>query len=163
MKGRSILAVTMLMLAAGTSQAHGDAPRSHASAGEPEGMVTPYGRSGGEPGNTARTVHIDMQDAMRFAPDHLVVQRGETVRLEARNSGQLLHELVLGRAEDLEKHAALMRRFPEMEHDEPNMVHVQPGKTGSILWTFDTPGEFRFACLIPGHFEAGMTGKVTVE
>ena len=162
MKGHSVLTAAMLMLAAGTVQAHGEASKSHASASDPEEMVMPYGRTG-SPGKATRTVDIDMKDTMRFLPDNLIVKRGETVRLRVKNSGQLLHELVLGRAEDLEEHAALMRKFPEMEHDEPNMVHVQPGKTGDIVWTFDTSGEFRFACLIPGHFEAGMTGKVTVK
>ena len=163
MKPQPLLVAALLMLAAGTVQAHGDKSESHESAAsELVEMVTPFGRAG-EPGTATRTMHIDMKDTMRFLPDNLTVKSGETVRLLVKNSGQLLHELVLGRAEDLEKHAALMRKFPEMEHDEPNMVHVKPGKTGEVVWTFDKPGDFRFACLIPGHFEAGMTGKVTVK
>jgi uncharacterized cupredoxin-like copper-binding protein len=49
-----------------------------------------------------------------------------------------------------------------MEHDEPYMVHVAPGKTGEMTWTFNRAGDFEFACLIPGHYEAGMIGKVNV-
>ena len=31
-----------------------------------------------------------------------------------------------------------------------------------IVWTFNRAGEFDFACLIAGHFQAGMVGKVMV-
>jgi uncharacterized cupredoxin-like copper-binding protein len=69
---------------------------------------------------------------------------------------------VLGTKKELDEHAALMAKFPNMEHDEPYMAHVGPGKTGEIIWTFNRPGEFDFACLIPGHYQAGMVGKVKV-
>jgi uncharacterized cupredoxin-like copper-binding protein len=79
-----------------------------------------------------------------------------------RNRGKVMPEFVLGTRQDLEEHAALMVRFPDMEHDEPYMAHVGPGKTGEIVWTFNRAGEFDFACLIPGHYQAGMVGKVRV-
>lgn len=69
--------------------------------------------------------------------------------------------MVLGTAEELKKHAELMKKFPGMEHEEPHMTH-KPGKSGEI-WQFTQAGEFQFACLIPGHFEADMVGKVTVK
>jgi len=56
-----------------------------------------------------------------------------------------------------------MRKHPNMEHDEPYMAHVSPGKKGQIVWTFNRAGEFEFACLIPGHFEAGMIGRIVVR
>jgi uncharacterized cupredoxin-like copper-binding protein len=104
-----------------------------------------------------------MVDTMRFTPADITVKRGETVRIVATNKGHVLHEMVLGTAQELKEHADLMKRFPEMEHDEPHMTHVQPGKSGEIVWQFTKPGEFRFGCLVPGHFEAGMVGTVTVE
>ena len=55
-----------------------------------------------------------------------------------------------------------MRKFPEMEHDEPYMAHVAAGKRGQIVWQFNRAGDFEFACLIPGHFEAGMRGTIKV-
>jgi len=55
-----------------------------------------------------------------------------------------------------------MRKHPNMEHDEPYMVHVASGKRGQIVWQFNRAGAFEFACLIPGHFEAGMRGTITV-
>jgi len=99
---------------------------------------------------------------MRFAPDTLTVQEGEAVRFVVRNSGRMLHELVIGTPDELAKHAAMMVKFPDMEHDEAYMVHVDPGKTGEIVWHFNRAGSFEFACLIAGHYEAGMRGTITV-
>jgi uncharacterized cupredoxin-like copper-binding protein len=123
---------------------------------------TAFGRQG-DPAKAARTIRVDMADTMRFTPADITVKRGETVKLVATNNGQVLHEMVLGTSEELKKHAAMMKKFPGMEHDEPYMTHVKPGKSGQIVWQFTKPGEFQFACLIPGHFEAGMVGKVTVK
>jgi uncharacterized cupredoxin-like copper-binding protein len=127
-----------------------------------EDVSTPFGRPG-DPKQVSRTVTIRMSDTMRFTPDSVTVKRGETIRFSVKNEGKILHEMVLGHDEGIKEHAALMRKFPEMEHDEPYMVHVSPGKTGQLIWTFDTSGEVVFACLIPGHYEAGMTGKVTTK
>lgn len=73
------------------------------------------------------------------------------------------HEMVLGTLDELQKHAALMRKFPEMEHDDPNAVSIEPGQTGELVWRFTKTGDFDFACLVPGHFEAGMRGKIVVR
>lgn len=121
-----------------------------------------FGREG-DPAKVARTIQVDMSDAFRFTPSDLVIQRGQTVKFVIRNHGRQLHEMVLGTAQELKKHAALMQRFPGMEHSDPNMAHVKPGAAGEIVWPFDKPGEYQFACLIPGHFKAGMVGKLVVE
>jgi uncharacterized cupredoxin-like copper-binding protein len=110
----------------------------------------------------ARTVELTMTDDMRFSPDRIEVRQGETLRIVLRNSGAMLHELVLGSRKTLDEHASLMEKFPNMEHDEPYMAHVKPGESGQIVWKFNRAGEFDFACLIPGHYPAGMVGKVTV-
>jgi uncharacterized cupredoxin-like copper-binding protein len=109
-----------------------------------------------------RTIAIRMQDTMRFTPERLDVKLGETVRLVIRNHGNMLHELVIGTGKELEDHAALMLKFPGMEHDEPYMAHVSPGKTGQIVWHFNRTGTFEFACLIAGHYQAGMKGAIHV-
>ena len=109
-----------------------------------------------------RTVIFTMSDSMRFTPDTLTVKQGETVRLVVRNDGAVLHEFVLGTKKELDEHAALMVKFPTMEHDEPYMAHVPVGKTGEIVWTFNRAGDFDFACLIAGHYQAGMVGTVKV-
>jgi uncharacterized cupredoxin-like copper-binding protein len=90
------------------------------------------------------------------------VRVGQTVRFVMFNEGKLMHELVIGTKPVLDQHAALMRKHPTMEHDEPYMAHVAPGRHGEIVWKFNRAGEFDFACLIAGHYESGMVGKVTV-
>ena len=140
--------------------AHGD--EAHR---QDDGPVRKEQKDWGIAGNARavkRTIQVRMSDAMRFAPESITVRRGETVRFVFHNDGRQLHEFVLGTKKELEEHAALMLRFPDMEHDEPYMAHVPPGKTAEIVWTFNRPGSFDFACLIAGHFQAGMVGKVTV-
>lgn len=109
-----------------------------------------------------RTITLSMSDTMRFTPDTIEVKQGETIRLVLQNRGQLTHELVIGTQKELDAHAALMVQFPDMEHDEPYMAHVDSGKTSQLIWTFNRAGEFDFACLISGHDQAGMVGKITV-
>ena len=119
----------------------------------------------GKPGVAAkvsRTVQIDMSDAMRFTPSTVTVRKGETVRFVVKNSGQLKHEFNLGTEKDLKEHYEMMKKFPEMEHDEPNIASVAPGKTGEVIWQFTKAGTVNFACLHPGHYEAGMKGAVKV-
>jgi len=116
----------------------------------------------GEAKAVTRTITLRMKDTMRFTPAHIEVKQGETVRLKVRNNGRVLHELVLGTSQELAEHAAQMQKHPGMEHDEPHMVHVAPGKTGNLVWTFNRAGDFEFACLIDGHYQAGMKGTIRV-
>jgi uncharacterized cupredoxin-like copper-binding protein len=109
-----------------------------------------------------RVIEIRMTDKMRFTPDTIEVRHGETVKLVAVNSGKIMHEIVIGNKKELDEHAALMVKFPNMEHDEPYMAHVSPGKRGEVIWNFNRAGEFYFACLIAGHYQAGMIGKIKV-
>jgi len=132
-----------------------------APAGKYNGHAAALGRPAALTAAT-RTVEIDMGDNMRFSPERIEIKQGDTVRFIARNKGQIKHEMVLGTVAELKKHAALMLKFPEMEHDDPNAVSVAPGKTGEFAWTFTKAGSFDFACLIPGHFEAGMKGRIVV-
>jgi len=116
----------------------------------------------GDAKSATRTVTLAMDDNMRFTPDKLAFKQGETVRFVIRNQGKLLHELVIGNKADLDSHAAMMVKFPGMEHDEPYMAHVPAGKSSDLVWTFNRTGEFDFACLIAGHYQAGMVGKISV-
>ena len=109
-----------------------------------------------------RTVQITMLDSMRFSPDHIAVRQGETIRFVMKNPGTLGHELVIGTKATLDEHAALMVKFPMMEHDAPYMAHVGANGAGEIIWNFNRPGNFDFACLMAGHYQAGMVGKITV-
>lgn len=109
-----------------------------------------------------QTVEVIMGDDMRFKPERLNFRQGDTVRFVVHNKGALLHEFVIGTKAENAKHAELMLKFPGMEHDEPYMAHVDAGQSGEIVWTFNRAGEFEFACLIAGHFQAGMVGTITV-
>ena len=121
----------------------------------------PWGIVGDAKG-VKKAVEFVMTDNMRFTPDHIEVKQGETVKFVLKNNGAMLHEFVMGSKAELDEHAALMAKFPNMEHDEPYMAHVKPGTTGEIVWTFNRPGDFDFACLIAGHYQAGMVGKIKV-
>src|SRR5688500_51612 len=123
---------------------------------------TQFGRAA-DPRRAARTIRVDMADTMRYTPAEITVKRGETVRFVARNSGKVMHEMVLGTKEELARHAEEMKKHPGMEHDEPHMLHVAPGKTGQMGWRFTKAGEFFYGCLLPGHFEAGMVGRINVK
>jgi len=119
----------------------------------------------GEPGKmnrVTRTVTVDMTDNMRFTPAEISVSQGETVRFILRNQGSIKHELVLATPGELKEHYAMMMKMPGMEHADDNMVSVAPGKTGEIVWRFTKAGKVDFACLQPGHFDAGMMGYVKV-
>jgi uncharacterized cupredoxin-like copper-binding protein len=141
--------------------AHGDADHDKPKNDAVRKEQKPWGIAGDAKAVT-RTIEIRMSDKMRFSPDLIEVREGETIRLVHRNGGKVLHEFVLGTKQELEAHAALMQKFPQMEHDEPSMAHVAAGKKGEMVWTFNRAGEFDFACLIPGHYQAGMVGKVRV-
>jgi uncharacterized cupredoxin-like copper-binding protein len=163
MTTRKLLMATLWVAATtlpGLVQAHGD--QAH---GKKPAAVKKEQKAWGVAGTAKpglRTVEFLMTDDMRFTPNRLEVRRGETLRLRISNRGAVMHEFVLGTKKELEEHAALMLRFPNMEHDEPYMAHVAPGQTGEIIWTFNRAGEFDFACLMAGHYSAGMVGKVNV-
>ena len=116
----------------------------------------------GDAKSVKRTITLTMDDNMRFTPDKLEVKQGDTIRFVVKNQGKQLHEMVIGTKKELDEHAALMVKFPNMEHDEPYMAHVAAGKSQNLIWTFNRAGEFDFACLIAGHYQAGMVGKITV-
>jgi uncharacterized cupredoxin-like copper-binding protein len=157
----SPLLLSLFLLGVSPAFAHGD--EAHAKRAGPVKLEQKAWGIAGQAKNVKRTIDIQMGDNMRFTPERIEVVQGETLRFTLTNTGQVMHELVIGTQKELTEHAALMKRFPTMEHDEPYMAHVAPGKTGEILWTFNRPGEFDFACLLPGHFEAGMVGKIFVK
>jgi uncharacterized cupredoxin-like copper-binding protein len=156
-----LMTAAFLALLTGAANAAGSHAGGH---GEAEGMAI------GRPGKAAevsRTVTIRMVErddgAMAFEPASLAVTEGETIRLEFVNEGELDHEFVMDTHEGLMEHKALMERFPEMEHDDPNSIRLAPGARGEIVWTFATSGEFGFGCLIPGHYDSGMKGGISVR
>jgi uncharacterized cupredoxin-like copper-binding protein len=158
----SVALTTGLMFGAGVAYAHGNADHAKPSANTPISTEEhPFGKQG-NPTKVDRTITVDMTDNMRFHPSEIIVKQGETVKFVVVNQGKIMHEMVLGTMEELKEHGEMMRKHPGMEHDEPYMAHVAPGKKENLIWQFTQPGEFYYGCLIPGHFEAGMIGKITV-
>ncbi len=153
------LAAIALLMSAGTVFA------GPGGAGHGHGDETAYGKPG-DPKKPARPVQVVMTEKdgkMSFIPDRIEVRRGEQVKFSLRNNGELDHELVVATLEENLKHAVEMQKNPDMEHDDPNAKRLAPKKTGEIVWAFTKAGEFDFSCLIPGHREAGMTGKIIVK
>ena len=158
----TIKLIAACALLAGGNASFGHENMPHAARNAP---VVKEQKAWGIAGDTqavARTITLRMTDDMRFTPRHIEVREGETVRLRAENKGQVLHEIVIGTKPELDAHAEMMAKHPGMEHDEPYMAHVGAGKKGDIVWQFNRAGQFDFACLIAGHYQAGMTGTITV-
>ena len=152
-------AVLALLLAPSAALVRADAHEGHPtfSAGEP-----------GDPKKPARTVRVLMHDDggetdMRFEPALITVRRGEQIRFVLENVGTESHEFMLATVPENRKHAELMKKFPDMEHDDPNGKRLAASERGELVWKFTKRGEFEFACLIPGHYEAGMHGKIIVK
>jgi uncharacterized cupredoxin-like copper-binding protein len=163
MKLSVLLASMVLVLSSAGVMAHGDGASHQAQISTvSKAKQHAFGKAG-NPKKITRTIVIEMTDTMRFTPGLIQVKQGETIKLMLHNSGKLMHELVIGSLEEMQEHAAMMKKFPDMHHAEPYMSHVAPGQTGGIVWTFNRVGEFDFACLLPGHFEAGMLGKIRVS
>ena len=163
MKSKLLLAATLAMalaIAGGGAFAHEGAQHKDPNAAVKKEQK-PWGIAA-DAKSAKRTIAIEMSDAMRFTPSTVNVKQGETVRFVVTNKGQVLHEMVIGDKKTLDEHAALMVKFPNMEHDEPYMAHVPAGKKETLVWTFNRAGDFDFACLVAGHYQAGMVGKITV-
>ena len=153
------VATIALCVASGTALAHEGTHKDPSAPVKKE--QKPWGIAGDAKG-PGRKIAITMADNMRFTPSSVDVKQGETIRFVISNKGRMLHEMVIGDKKTLDEHAALMLRFPNMEHDEPYMAHVPAGRQETLTWTFNRPGEFDFACLVAGHYQAGMVGKITV-
>jgi uncharacterized cupredoxin-like copper-binding protein len=147
-----------------------------------------HGPAIGQPGKAAdasRTIDIVMTDN-RYSIDALPVKKGETIRFRLHNKGNFVHEFNIGTAAMHARHQKEMAmmfehgvlevdkvhydrmkmKMPDgstMEHDDPNSVLLEPGKSAEIIWKFSTDARLEFACNLPGHYEAGMAGKFNMR
>ncbi len=149
--------VLALAVAAPMARVHAEHDPAHATTRADEA----FGRAGVAK-DVTRTIAIHSTDAMRFDPGALSITRGETVRLRISNDGRLPHEFVLGTKTEIDEHSKMMREMPDMVHTDSNAVRVAPGKSADVVWKFSQAGNFLYACLIPGHREAGMQGNISV-
>lgn len=151
--------LTCLLLGTGATHAAGTHAGGHDGA-----------MAAGQPGKKSeitRVIKVTMTEtedgAMVFSPRQFKIKKGETIHFAIANKGETDHEFVLDDHKGMEEHKVLMEKFPEMEHADPNSIRLEPGAKGEIIWKFSTSGEFKFACLIPGHIEAGMHGPILVN
>lgn len=155
------MAACMALGVAAGAQAKDD-HSGHSAMAKKKQQQQPWGIAG-EARAATRTIAVKMTDDMRFHPAAIEVRQGETIRFTITNAGKMLHEMVIGTPQALDEHAARMQASPGMPHDAPHMAHVPAGGSRDLVWTFNRPGDFRFACLIPGHYQAGMVGTIKVS
>lgn len=124
----------------------------------------------GQANEVNRTIQVTALDTMQYTPSTITVRQGETIKFVITNAGKIRHEFVLGDSSAQREHAEEMKKMMSMAgmegmtmHDDPNGVSLEPGQTKTLIWHFTRPGSFKFACHEPGHYEAGMIGKVAVE
>lgn len=139
----------------GEDGGHGAGHGGHMAAGMP-----------GHRSKVNRTIKVTMTETddggMIFTPSDFTFKKGETVRFKVANKGELDHEFILDTPERNSEHK--MEMAAEMEtHSSPNSVTLAPGERGEVIWTFSNGGTFEVACLIPGHYESGMHGTVSVN
>jgi uncharacterized cupredoxin-like copper-binding protein len=145
------------------------------------GMHTPPGGAGGhappssgreyaggiggpvDADEATRTVEVATLDNMTFEPGRINVSAGETVTFLVTNTGQTVHEFTLGDAAMQQEHADEMAQMGDgMAHDGPNSITLQPGETKQLTWRFGDTGTLEYGCHIPGHYQAGMRGQITI-
>jgi len=129
------------------------------------GGQTAYGEPG-DPAKPSRAIDIKMQEgdgSMSFSPSLINVKKGEQIRFKIENLGALDHEFVIATLAENMEHAKMMMQHPGMQHHDANAIRLKPKASGEILWRFTKAGEFDMSCLIPGHREVGMTGKIIVQ
>ena len=161
MKRSFAILYAVLGLAAGNASAHGGHAGAHPIGPARDSEGVSFGRPGDAKAVT-RTFRVEMSDKTCSLPLELRLRRGETARFVARNSGKLTHELVLGTSHELAQHAKAADRDPDLEHDAPYILHVEPGSVGEIVWEFTRIGIFGYGCLIHGSGEFRMPGRILV-
>lgn len=133
---------------------HGHGPTTF-DAGEPADRSSPS--------KLVEIIATEADGKMSFTPSSIEVKRGQQIAFVIKNEGNLDHEFVIGSEIENVAHAAMMQAMPDMAHNDPNAVRIPVGASATLAWKFTKSGVFEFACLVPGHYEAGMKGGVAVR
>ena len=153
-----VAAAAMLLSAGAGPAVAGAGPKGHShthfNAGAPGDPKKPF--------RVIEVTALEGSGTMAFDPPRIQVVKGEQIKFVIKNDGALDHEFMLDTVEANAKHAKEMEKNPEMEHDDPNGKRVQPKKAAELIWRFTKLGTFEYACMIPGHYQAGMKGVVEV-
>lgn len=160
------------------SSGHGAA---HGAAGHHSAAVGSVGKAS----EVSRTISVVMMDNY-YEPENIDIKAGETVRFKVANKGSLVHEFNIGTADMHKGHQKEMMMMVQhgiieggklnhemmkmdmgngqtMEHNDPNSVLLAAGETAEIIWTFSSDAELEFACNVPGHYQSGMVGDITIK
>ena len=165
----SLLLAAPVFAAGSHSGGHDDENATAQSDGHSDGHAHDEMMAVGEPAepeDADRTLDVVMRetdDGMIFEPASFTFAEGETILFNVMNKGEIEHEFVLDTMEGNEKHKGAMMEQMDMSHDDPNSIQLDAGAEGQLAWTFANAGTFEFACLIPGHYESGMHGPITVS
>lgn len=124
-------------------------------------VITAFGQTG-DPSKVSRTVRIVVDNSTRYNLKPITISENETVRFVVLNRGTVLHDLMLGTEGALTERIEAMKRHHGIEHEEAYMTHASPKKTAEIIWQFSQPGEFQYACVIPGHSQPSRVGVIRV-
>ena len=113
-----------------------------------------------QPAAASRALTIRMTE-FAFDPKDTSAKAGK-VTITAPNDGKVVHELVLLKTD--EDPAALPKKGDEVDESTSvgEIADVEPGSTKKATFKL-TPGKYAMVCALPGHYEGGMYGSLTVE
>lgn len=138
--------------------------KGHAHHGHGHGVHHSKVGSPASASEATKTVGVTMLDSMRFEFRGLMeIQTGDVVRFQVENKGDLVHEFSIGTLQEHRVHGAMMRKMPDMVHEDGNTLSLAPGAKGEITWRFHGDPEVVFGCNVPGHLEAGMSRSIKVK
>lgn len=179
---RAIVSRALISTFTGIALSIGVVSFAMASAGHGNAKKPTIGQAG-EEAHVSRTIEVNLEDNY-FTPEKIEVTKNQTVRFVIKNTGEFVHEFNIGTAAMHASHQEEMMMMVDhgmlevdkinrnmmmdmgeggmMSHDDPNSVLLEPGETAEIVWQFPEAAELEFACNVPGHYDSGMMGELTV-
>ena len=141
--------------------------------------------SKGKLSDVSRTIKVKMYDNY-YEPSTFNIKKGETIKFEVINAGELVHEFNIANAMMHIKHQPEMERMVENEillgdkidkdkmqkmaamdksmgHSHSNSVLLAPKEKGILIWKFENADNIEVACNVPGHYQAGMIAAVNLD
>ncbi|MEX2144841.1 MAG: cupredoxin domain-containing protein [Candidatus Spechtbacterales bacterium] len=111
-----------------------------------------------QPNQGQKVVKMTMTD-FAFDPAIVNVSENETVKFVITNNGVVKHEFRIASMHEIEEHMGSGHGDHNGADNDANVLVLEPGETGEITYTFKGGEKLIFACLLPGHYEAGMKGS----
>lgn len=108
--------------------------------------------------------NVEMRD-FSFSPDTLAVTANQKVRTNVLNKGNIEHDFSIMEIPTASKpKVADPSHAHEMTGPEPQLhASALPGIKNTVEFTPTKPGTYEFYCVISGHKEQGMVGKLIVK